>query len=526
MASNRKVFAAGMNPDEDRIVISEYDGVEKKKDKYVENLNADKNLVMETSGDGRYIIVAYNKYESTDLGRVEVYHKDSASWVRKKLSRAESNESAYGKSLAISDDGNIILIATNSSVRVFDFVSNAWRPEISITSNVIDTSMTPDGNIVAISEDAPSKIHTYKWSNGNWNQYGDTISQSSQVDRLEIVDDGNMLFAASSEKFGLSGVIRVFDLKAGNINANINSTTSNTHTDETWEMRDNWVIRGTEKDDRLGRELSVSRDGKFVAWASNSKAGTLKWTGSKWQDEGVLIYSLEPKVALDPEGANLAVGLPNEKTENPPRAGMIYIYRWNAAPTVVPSASPSSYPSALPSSTPTSTPSSTPSTLPSAFPSNSPSFVPSFVPTSSPLPMTLVTATFDLVGKTAYIMSEDTKKLVFAFISDNDEHIAHFQAYDVPHSMIGFVSKENSETVQTEASETNLNQSSTITKKGNIVSIVANFEIIGVSLGLGDDGDTVAFGVFGTSDSNVCIFEFDSSAWSQLGSCVPGDQFV
>lgn len=56
--------------------------------------------------------------------------------------------------------------------------------------------------------------------------------------------------------------------------------------------------------------------------------------------------------------------------------------------------------------------------------------------------------------------------------------------------------------------------------------MIADFEVTGVALGMLDDTDTVALGVFGLTEaeSSVCVFKFKSSVWSQDGECVSSNE--
>ena len=175
---------------------------------------------------------------------------------------------------------------------MYDFNELGWRPNIPILRNVavVDATMTSDGNIVAVYTTEPSTINVYKWSDKNWEQHGDEITTSVNeavglFDNIILADDGKKIFAASSRLHLLRGAIHVFDLQEGNISANTTNTTNSTN--GPWRSQE--VIRGTDKGDRLGRDMSISRDGQFVAWASKGKVGALKWTGYNWQDEGILL---------------------------------------------------------------------------------------------------------------------------------------------------------------------------------------------------------------------------------------------
>jgi len=330
-SDSQNVFVAGTNAEKESAEILEYSGVENTLEPIIIGLDSRNKMVLDTSSDGKHLAVAFRLFDPDKLGRVEVYRKHNAIWDRKAVFYANSTiygDFKFGQALRISDNGQILLIAMKSSVRVYDFDRMDWRPDVPIPASfahparVADASMTSDGNFVVVSTTVRSSIRAYRWSGENWTQHGDKISPLkgqalALFDRVRIVDDGETIFAASSRLFSLRGAIRVFDLMV-----------DGTDTERSWKSRKRLLIKGISNDDRLGRELSISRDGRFVAWASNSRVGVLHWTGYNWQDEDVLSKTHYPTITMDPGGNYLAVGLPDAKCKLSD-AGKIFVYKWD-----------------------------------------------------------------------------------------------------------------------------------------------------------------------------------------------------
>jgi len=199
-SDSKEIFVAGRNPKEDRVDILEYSGAEDRLETIISDLNARYKVVLDTSSDGKNLAVAYQMFDEDKLGKVEVYRNQGATWDQAAVFYANSTyygDHKFGQSLRISDDGKTLLIATNSSVRVYDFNELGWRPNIPILRNVavVDATMTSDGNIVAVYTTEPSIINVYKWSDKNWEQHGDEITTSVNetvglFDNIMLADDG------------------------------------------------------------------------------------------------------------------------------------------------------------------------------------------------------------------------------------------------------------------------------------------------------------------------------------------------
>lgn len=330
MASHgQKTFVAELNRDSviSSVDILEYSGSKKMLlEDVVANLDqVSRATQMEVSSNGENIIMTF---ELDKKGMVEVYRLDGSIWrLRRIFSSSLDTDFTFGRALDISADGNTILIASKSSVLVFDFNTKSFRADFPYDAmgDVAHASMTQDGKFVAVSKSTPSSsITVYEWSNnGDWNQCGGNIlslisSAKGRYGVVKIVDGGRTLFASTTEMFGYRGAVRVFDLRV-------------IGRSKVWNLREEgngFVIKGKKRADTLGRDLSISRDGKFVAWASKSKAGVLRWTGSEWQDEGILVKSKMARVALDPDGLHLVLGLPFETANDKYGAGVISLYHW------------------------------------------------------------------------------------------------------------------------------------------------------------------------------------------------------
>jgi len=287
-----------------------------------------------TSSNGKNLIVSYDTYNS---GTIVVFGKDDITgWYERGTFVANEipgEKKRMGQKLAISDDGDIIMIASYSAVRCFRLRSTHTNPipgwyqrgeTLNFNEHIADASMTPDGKTIILSG---FNIRVYKFSKGSWERYGNTIKKipAGKYTTVKILPDGETLFAGIPNYRLNRGGIIAYDIK-----------------NNKWIRRGankKFVKKGRIKNDRLGEQFSVSKQGDVVAWASRTRVGYTDWSGHNWVNKGVL-YNLsgnpsnpcpqctrgQVTVALDTEGLHCIVGLPFEMVNSVPKAGKVIIY--------------------------------------------------------------------------------------------------------------------------------------------------------------------------------------------------------
>jgi len=279
-----------------------------------------------TSKDGKNLVYAYTTTDGRD--KVEVWKRNDGGvgyWVARGNFFLSSENKINSLSVDISDNGKTIMVANNTEVYVYDYrwKKQKWKLrgqkgiEFESRRQVLNASMSPDGLVVAISLFSPGSIKLYKWKERKWKRHGHIMAlDKSELGFFSAIKFANTRFTivvGVSGAFQSAGAVYVYDLhtkfdKDPETGVETNFTNS-------WELRnDGIVIKGNKKGDRVGRRLSVSGDGKFVAWASNSRAGIVEWIKGKWLSQDALAFSKRPRVALDSNGKYLAVGLPYDDT--------------------------------------------------------------------------------------------------------------------------------------------------------------------------------------------------------------------
>jgi len=191
--------------------------------------NADNfgNSISLSSNDGNRIIIGADNsntvfiYEYADYTYIDIF-------INHPLFDLEDDNSKFGYSVSINDNGNRIAIASPNSnlysgnilssgrCNIYDIVESSfseinykWIPigqqlygEISNENFGTIISLNNNGNIIAISSPGSNKVRVYKLSNENWAQLGSNFQENNNNnanygDAISLSLDGNILFAGS-----------------------------------------------------------------------------------------------------------------------------------------------------------------------------------------------------------------------------------------------------------------------------------------------------------------------------------------
>ena len=194
--------------------------------------------------------------------------------------KGEAAEDGYGRSIAMSDNNNVIAIgafrndgggSNSGHVRVFSKTSGAW---LQLGSDIdgesagdysgVSVDLSADGTILAVgaylddNDNGTNKgqVKVYKYQSGSWSQVGSTIEGQNYGDEqlgweVALSADGNIL-AASAWKADYAGrtnngVVRVYSWDGSS-----------------WSQIGS-PLAETTSEDKYGADLSLSRDGKKIA---------------------------------------------------------------------------------------------------------------------------------------------------------------------------------------------------------------------------------------------------------------------
>tara|TARA_X000001036_G_scaffold183434_1_gene173407 strand:- start:215 stop:2356 length:2142 start_codon:yes stop_codon:yes gene_type:complete len=203
----------------------------------------------------------------------------------------ESTGDFSGRSIAISDDGQIIAIGANGNdgngidsghVRVFQYINDDWRKlgddidgESSYDNSGFSIAISSDGRIVAIgaySNDSidfnnsrlqnAGQVRIYKYENNNWNKLGNDIDGEDAGDysgySISLSDDGSIVAigAYSNDDSAINaGHVRIYQ-----------------YIDNVWRQLGK-DIDGEKAFDFSGFSTALSSDGDIIAIGAYSNDG-------------------------------------------------------------------------------------------------------------------------------------------------------------------------------------------------------------------------------------------------------------
>ncbi len=257
------------------------------------------------SNDGTRMAVGAPK--GTDY--TNIYEWNGSSWVRiGQEIHGENQGDKSGTCVSISGDGNRVAIGApgndsngNSSghVRIFQWNGSSWTK----IGSDIDGEATNDGSgrSVALSDDGnrvvigsqysdngfdtdAGQIRSYEWNGSNWIKMGNDIHGGASNDQfgydVAISADGTYIAASSTNNSLSAGQTRIFEW-----------------TGSTWVQVGASLV-GDNSYDYAGRSIALSDDGTTIAIGANgsdipaSSAGSVKvyeWNSTAWLQKGTNI---------------------------------------------------------------------------------------------------------------------------------------------------------------------------------------------------------------------------------------------
>lgn len=242
--------------------------------------------------DARFLAATAFRNSSSKKGTVKVYENISGTWTQRGTNlEGEANADAFGISIDLSDDGNILTVLNRGQkkAQVFKFENNDWtqigadfvnltignRQGLSVslssngsrvaigatgvsiyennsgTWNLVGTkiaygsysSLSSDGTKIVIGDPYYSKVRNYIFENNSWTQRGNEIEtwrNSRLGSKLTLSSDGETIFAFPViYSFNSSLNISNFDIfKEVNVFPNPTKNTLNIQTKNNFELKE------------------------------------------------------------------------------------------------------------------------------------------------------------------------------------------------------------------------------------------------------------------------------------------------
>jgi hypothetical protein len=208
------------------------------------------NVVL--SPDAKFLAAtAYKTNNTSKKGSVKVYENINGTWTQRGSTlEGEFNGDAFGFSLDMSDDGNVLSIGNKGrkKIQVFKFLDNDWSQIgedftglSTTTREILSTSLSANGNRVAIG--SSTGVSIYENNNNSWILLGSKISYGSSN---SLSADGTKIAIASPYNYTVKNYI--FE-------------------NNTWSQRGKDV--STWRSSNFGQSLALSADGDTFIAASD-----------------------------------------------------------------------------------------------------------------------------------------------------------------------------------------------------------------------------------------------------------------
>ncbi len=274
----------------------------------------------------------YNDGNSTNSGHVRIYTWNGTDWTQKGMDiDGENGYDNSGYSVSLNSDGNTIAIGAPNNydighVRIYTWSGNSWtqRGDDIVGEYLYDefgrsVSISSDGNTVAIG--APENdgnglsaghARIFSWNGMDWDQKG------QDIDGVNSYDDCGYTVSLSSD-----GSIVAISSKGNDNNGSNSGNVRIYKWNSTYWDQLGQSIDGDNSGDNSGQSISLSSNGSTIAIGSpfggdiyNGQVRMFSWDGATWNKLGQDIYGQETfdqignSISLSSDGKTVAFGAP------------------------------------------------------------------------------------------------------------------------------------------------------------------------------------------------------------------------
>ena len=221
------------------------------------SINSGFGIGVDIDNIGNTIIIGSPNYgpllNGFGTGEVKVFHYINGTWVQKGSTFSGLNPGDYlGLSVSISGDGNIIAFnrpipqTPNGEVTVYEFNNGTWvlKGQIINSNSHQGTSfgkkveLSNNGNILAIADNTTSnskgQVLIYQWSGNSWSQMGQTLNGSNPSDSfgasISLSHNASRIAIGANQYNNYTGLIKIYQWNGTNwsqIGQNLNGEFTN-----------------------------------------------------------------------------------------------------------------------------------------------------------------------------------------------------------------------------------------------------------------------------------------------------------
>lgn len=168
------------------------------------------------SADGKILAVGATDGGNLDEGHIRIYEFIDSKWEKKHQIVGDGTQFYLGYRVVLTPDAKFLAATAhrkNSSkkgfVRVYENISGTYTQigstlegEFNYDAFGVTIDISDNGNILAIGNKGREKVHIYKFENNDWSQIGDTFTNlkttSSTGLSVSLSSDGNKVAIGSS----------------------------------------------------------------------------------------------------------------------------------------------------------------------------------------------------------------------------------------------------------------------------------------------------------------------------------------
>ena len=330
-------------------------------------------LSVAMSADGNTVIVgaAYEDGQATDTGAAYIFRYSSGTWSEQTILRASngSNDNNFGRSVAISADGNTVLVGASSedgptdttdnsgAAYIFRYSSGTWSEQTILRASNTEAldlfgwsvDISADGNTVIVgaygengatnNTNGSGAAYVFRYSSGTWSEdstilrASNTANGDSFGNAVAMSDDGNTVIVGAHLEDGPtnytthSGAAYVFRYSSG-----------------TWS-EDSQILRASNMayNDNFGSSVDMSTDGNTVIIGAEDEGASrygaayvFRYSSGTWSQDSTILrvadmYSNEKfgdNLCMSGDGTKVIVGASNDDgpTNGDYNAGAAYIF--------------------------------------------------------------------------------------------------------------------------------------------------------------------------------------------------------
>jgi len=262
----------------------------------------------------------------TSLAAAGAGSVDPIEGVQQAVFSGPSNNSDFGRKVAISADGNTGVTAANAAIYTYTRSGDAWTLESTLSITCADVALTDDGNMMAVGQPAGyDGVRVYTRSGGTWTQQAQftrvgKIDNEAVGSTVEFNEDGTTLV------IGCPNYLR--DSRGGGVLIYVRSGT-------TWSQQTFFASPISTDSGEFGMYgLGVSKDGNvFVighaeVYTNTGRVFVYTRTGTSWARTADISANTTSQkwfgfsADISDDGNTIAIGSRNENSQ----FGAAYLY--------------------------------------------------------------------------------------------------------------------------------------------------------------------------------------------------------